>query len=100
MATSQWIVVVHRPLLVKYLAKPIEWTMSGLSGIIRGPFRAQIEALTKSRIMSTNAGGDSQYSLSRITISEFSGSDNGGTIHCINAENSIVRGMASTYIRR
>ena len=78
--------------------KPIEWTTSGLSGISRGPFRARNEAIRNPRITSPDSGGDFQFSVSRITISGFSRSDNGGTIQCINANNSNVRGMASISV--
>ena len=78
--------------------EPIEWTTSGLSGISRGPFRARVEARTNSRITSPDTGDTSQVGESRITISGFSRSDNGGTIQCINAENNNVRGMASISV--
>ena len=74
--------------------EPIKWTTSGLSGISRGPFRARVAAINISRITSTDTGGDSQTKMSRITISGFNRSDNGGTIQCVNANNSNVRGMA------
>ena len=74
--------------------KPIEWTTSGLSGISQKPFRARVEAGRNPRITSTDDGGDAQVGVSNITISGFSRSDNGGTIQCINARNSNVRGMA------
>ena len=78
--------------------KPIKWTTSGLSGISQGPFMARNEAMTNSRITSTDTGHDSQSSASSITVSGFSGSDNGGTIQCINANNNNVRGMASISV--
>ena len=78
--------------------EPIEWTTSGLSGISRGPFRARKEAITNPRITSHDDGGDSQTEMSRITISGFSRSDNGGTIQCINSRNNNVRGMASISV--
>ena len=78
--------------------KPIEWTTSGLSGISRGPFRARVEAIGNPRITSNDTGGNVQYSVSRITISGFSISDNGGIIQCINANNSNVLGMASISV--
>ena len=74
--------------------EPIKWTTSGLSGISRGPFLARNVAMRNLRITSTDTGGGVQYSDSRITISRFSGSDNGGTIRCVNANNNNVRGMA------
>ena len=73
--------------------EPIEWTTSGLREIRRGPFLARTEALGNGRITSPD-NGDTQYSVSRISISGFSKSDNGGTIQCINADSSNVRGMA------
>ena len=76
----------------------LEWTTSGLSGISRGPFRARIKAITNPRIQSTDTGGDTQIDVSVITISGFSRSDNGGSIQCINANNSNVRGMASISV--
>ena len=78
--------------------KPIEWTTSGLRGIIQGPFRARNEAMTNPRIASPDTGDGAQSSMSSITISGFSRSDNGGTIRCINAENNNVRGMASISV--
>ena len=78
--------------------KPIEWTTSGLSGISQGPFLARNGAGTNPRITSPDTGELVQVGVSRITISEFSRSDNGGTIQCINAENSNVRGMASISV--
>ena len=80
--------------------EPIEWTTIGLSGISRGPFRARREAMTNPRITSTDDGDGAQRSVSDITISGFSNlkSDNGGTIQCINARNSNVRGMASISV--
>ena len=74
--------------------KPIEWTTSGLSGIGRGPFRARNEAMTNSRVTSPDKGDTSQTEMSSITIFGFSKSDNGGTIQCVNARNSNVRGTA------
>ena len=76
----------------------IEWTTSGLSMIGRGPFRARNEAMTNPRITSTDTGGGSQVGVSDITISGFSGSDNGGTIRCVNANNNNVLGMASISV--
>ena len=76
----------------------IEWTTSGLRGISRGPFLARTEAIYHSRMWSPDHGGDAQVGESRITISGFSISDNGGTIQCINANNSNVRGMASISV--
>ena len=76
----------------------LEWTTSGLSGISRGPFRARIEAYMHPRITTNDNGGETQESVSRITISGFSRSDNGGIIHCINAENNNVLGMASISV--
>ena len=78
--------------------KPIEWTTSGLRGISRGPFRARNAAWNYSRLSSLDDGDDTQVGMSRITISRFSRSDNGGTIQCINAENNTVRGMASISV--
>ena len=74
--------------------EPIEWTTSGLSGISRGPFLARNAAKDNPRIWSTDTGEASQTSVSDIIISGFSISDNGGTIQCVNARNSNVRGMA------
>ena len=76
----------------------LKWTTSGLSGISRGPFRARNEAIGNPRIWSNDTGSNSQVSVSVITISGFSRSDNGGTIQCVNAENSNVRGMASISV--
>ena len=78
--------------------EPIEWTTSGLKGISRGPFKARIAAILNPRITSTDTGGDVQNSVSRITISGFNKSDNGGTIQCVNANNNNVRGMASISV--
>ena len=79
--------------------EPIEWTTSGLSGISGGPFQARIEAITKSRITSTDTGGDSQVGVSVITISGFNRSDNGGIIQCVNTNNNnTVEGMASITV--
>ena len=77
--------------------EPIEWTTSGLREIRRGPFLARTEALGNGRITSPDSG-DFQTSVSRITISGFSRSDNGGIIQCINANSSNVRGMASISV--
>ena len=78
--------------------KPIEWTTSGLRGISPGPFRARVEAGTNPRITSTDTGDGVQFSVSVITISGFSRSDNGGIIQCINANNSNVLGIASISV--
>ena len=78
--------------------KPIEWTTSGLKGISQGPFRARNEAMTNPRITSPDTGDGVQFSVSVITISGFSRSDNGGIIQCINANNSNVRGIASISV--
>ena len=78
--------------------EPIEWTTSGLREIRRGPFLARTEAIGNGRITSPDTGGDTQTRVSRITISGFSRSDNGGIIQCINANNSNVRGMASISV--
>ena len=77
--------------------EPIEWTTRGLRGISRGPFLARNAAYENPRITSPDDGG-TQYDVSRITISGFSKSDNGGTIQCINANNGNVRGMASISV--
>ena len=78
--------------------EPLQWTTSGLRGISRGPFLARTEAIYHSRMKSPDTGGDTQVGMSRIVIFEFSISDNGGTIRCINAENNNVRGMASISV--
>ena len=78
--------------------EPIEWTTSGLKGINRGPFRARVAAIRNPRIASLDDGDGAQVGVSRITISGFSRSDNGGTIHCVNAENNNVRGTASISV--
>ena len=80
--------------------EPIKWTTSGLSGISLGPFLARNEANRniEDRFTSHDGGDTIQESESRITISGFNKSDNGGTIQCINADNSNVRGMASISV--
>ena len=78
--------------------EPIEWTTSGLRGISRGPFRARNEAEGNPRIESTDTGETSQGDMSDITISGFSRSDNGGTIQCVVANSSNVRGIASISV--
>ena len=78
--------------------KPIEWTTSGLSGVSEGPFLARNEAMTNSRIKSPDTGQTLQTGVSRITISGFSKSDNGGTIQCINKDDGSVWGMASISV--
>ena len=77
--------------------KPIKWTTSGLRGISRGPFLARIAAIRYPRITSPD-NGEIQSSESRITISGFNKSDNGGTIQCVNADNNNVQGMASISV--
>ena len=78
--------------------EPIKWTMSGLSGISRGPFLARIEAYRNPRITTNDAGDDVQTSESGITISGFSRADNGGIIQCINADDNSTRGMATISV--
>ena len=78
--------------------EPIKWTTSGLRGISQGPFLARNVAMTNSRITSTDTGGMTQGGVSRITIFGFSKSDNGGSIHCVNADNENVRGKARISI--
>ena len=78
--------------------EPIEWTTSGLKGISPGPFLARTEAIRHARMTSTDMGDTTQTKMSSITISGFSRSDNGGTIQCVNANNSNVRGMASISV--
>ena len=81
--------------------KPLGWSITGLSGIdIPGPFRARPVAVnnTMDRIASNDTGGNSQVSVSVITISRFSAEDNGGTIRCINMEDGSVQGMATISI--
>ena len=78
--------------------EPIVWTTSGLSGIGPGPFRARPAAIDNPRITSTDTGDGTQESVSDITISGFSKSDNGGTIQCINAESKNVQEMASISV--
>ena len=50
------------------------------------------------RLSSPDEGDNTQQSVSRITIYEFSRSDDGGIIQCINPYNSIVHGMASISV--
>ena len=78
--------------------EPIKWTTSGLREIKQEPFQARIEAIGNNRVTSKDTGDGDQTSVSDITISEFSRSDNGGTIQCINANNSNVRGMATISV--
>ena len=59
---------------------------------------ARIAAINTPRMTSPDTGDGAQISDSRITISGFNKSDNGGTIQCINANNSNVRGMASISV--
>ena len=79
--------------------KPLGWTITGLRGIsIPGPFRPRVVAETNPRITSNDTGGNSQVSVSVITISGFTTSDNGGTIQCINMRDGSVQGMATILI--
>ena len=78
--------------------EPIKWTTSGLSGISRGPFLARHEAYRNARVMSTDTGDTVQRHVSGITISEFSTSDDGGSIQCVNANDTKVQGMASISV--
>ena len=78
---------------------PIVWNITGLRGInIPGPFLARYAALDNSRIMSTDTGHGSQIGVSRITISGFSISDNGGIIQCVNMNNNSTMGMATLSV--
>ena len=80
--------------------EPIKWTTNGLSGISRGPFLALNEANrnVQDRFWSSDTGGDTQIGVSAITIYEFSRSDDGGTIQCINAVDNSTRGMATISV--
>ena len=79
--------------------KPLGWSINGLNGInIPGPFRPRFVFGTNSRITTTDTGDKSQVSVTVITMSGFSISDNGGTVQCINMEDSRVLGMARISI--
>ena len=79
--------------------RPLGWNITGLRGInIPGPFRARPVAIYNPRITSNDTGGDTQVSVSVITIYGFSISDNGGTVQCINMEDGSVLGMAGISI--
>ena len=79
--------------------RPLGWSISGLRGInIPGPFRARPVAKNNPRISSTDSGANTQVSVSVITIFEFSISDNGGTVQCINMEDGSVLGMADISV--
>ena len=80
--------------------EPIEWTTSGLSGISRGPFNSRKEAyrIPMARVMTTDTGDIAQATMSVITITGFSRSDDGGIIQCINADDNSTRGMATISV--
>ena len=79
----------------------LKWKINGLRGInISGPFLARNEALRHvgGRITTNDTGQNTQESVSSITISEFTISDKGGIIQCINTKDGKAIGMANISI--
>ena len=78
------------------------WTISGLRGIGATRSTGLVAASNNPRITTTDTSGFTPSST--ITISGFTTTDNGGTIHCINLADGSIQGTAtisigtSTYI--